>query len=111
VVCERWTLSTEVYQGLAGGVGAGDVRRLERVALRGFAPDLVLVLDVQVGAGLARIRRARDRMESKGEAFHEAVVRGYRRLAARRAGHVVVPCGAPDEVARRILEETRAILR
>ena len=105
VVCERWTLSTEVYQGLAGGFGAGKVRRLARLAARSVEPDLTIVLDVPVGAGLARIARERDRMEQKGDDFHARVVRGYRRLARRREKCVLLAAGSEDEVAARIAAE------
>jgi dTMP kinase len=111
VVCERWTLSTEVYQGLAGKLGAAVVRRLGRVACAGVEPDLLLVLDVAVGAGLARIARERDRMESKGDAFHAKVVRGYRRLAIGRPRCAIVAAGTPDEVARRVRAEVARLVR
>jgi dTMP kinase len=103
VVCERWTLSTEVYQGVAGGLGAANVRKAARLLLPSVRPDLVLVLDVPVGEGLRRVGRERDRMESKGAAFHASVVRAYRRLARRRPGHVLVPPGTPDATAAAVL--------
>jgi len=110
VVCERWTLSTEVYQGLAGGLGVPAVRRLAALAEGGATPDLTLVLDVALGAGLGRLTDAPDRMESKGRAFHDAVVRGYRRLARRRAGCVLVPPGDADEVAAAVCREVDALV-
>lgn len=105
VVCERWTLSTEVYQGDAGGYGVERVRALEPLAVGRTLPDHVLVLDVPVGEGLARIGRSLDRMESKGAQFHARVVAAYRDLAAGRDRHVVIPTGSVDEVARRVREE------
>ncbi len=105
VVCERWTWSTEVYQGIAGELGAGEIRRVASLAQAGTEPDLVLVLDVAVGEGLRRLDGEPDRMEAKGEEFHARVVEGYRRLAAGRERHVVVPPGPPDDVAGRVLEE------
>jgi dTMP kinase len=111
VICERWTLSTLVYQGIAAGMGTGPVRRLGRIASRGTEPDVVLVLDVAVGAGIARIGRERDRMERKGAAFHASVVRGYRRLARSGAGCVLVAHGTPDEVAERVDAEVSRYVR
>ena len=95
----RWTLSTEVYQGVAAGLGADVVRAAAPLAEHGLRPDLVIVLDVEEGRGLARLSGAPDRMESKGEAFHASVVRGYRELAAGRPRHRLVPPGTPDQVA------------
>ncbi len=111
VVCERWSLSTEVYQGIAAGLGAARVRRLGRLLGRGVEPDIVIVLDVAAGEGLARLDRALDRMEGKGREFHDRVVLGYRRLARGRARHTVVPPGSADEVAARVLEEVHALAR
>jgi len=110
VVCERWTLSTEVYQGVAGGFGADDVRAVARRACGDVEPDRVIVLDVAVGGGLARLRRAKDRMESKGDAFHARVVRAYRRLAKGRAKCVLVPPGTEDATAKIVVEEALAVV-
>lgn len=109
VVCERWTLSTEVYQGVAAGFGAGRVRRAARAVLEDVQPDVTVVLDVGAGEGLRRLGRDPDRMERKGDAFHDRVVRAYRRLAARRPATVLVPAGAPDEVHARVLEAVGAV--
>jgi dTMP kinase len=109
VICERWTLSTEVYQGVAGGLGAGAVRRMGGVATGGTEPSLTIVFDVAVGGGLARITRAKDRMESKDDAFHAKVVRGYRRLAKGRAKCVLVAPGAVDDVAARVRQEVASV--
>lgn len=110
VVCERWTFSTEVYQGLAGDFGAGNVRRLARLLGANAIPDLVLVLDVAVGGGLARLGRPRDRMEQKGDAFHARVVRGYRRLARGRSSAVLVAPGTLDEVTARVNAEVGTLV-
>jgi dTMP kinase len=109
VVCERWTYSTEVYQGVAGRFGAANVRRVGRLAEGAAAPDLTIVLDVAVGAGIARLARTHDRMESKGPEFHADVVRAYRRLARGRAHCVLVPPGTLDEVADRVRREVDAL--
>lgn len=109
VVCERWTLSTEVYQGVAGGFGAPRVRRAAATLLPKVAPRLTLVLDVGVGQGLRRLQRDLDRMEGKGERFHASVVRAYRRLAARRSRTVLVPSGTPDEVAEAVRTHVEAL--
>ncbi len=60
VVLDRYYFSTIAYQG-AKGLDAGRIRRLNEA----FAapPDLVVVLDVDAGAGLARIRGRKTRDE------------------------------------------------
>jgi len=110
VVCERWTLSTEVYQGLAGGLGVEPVRRLAQLAEGGAAPDVTLVLDVDLGVGLSRLTGDPDRMEAKGGAFHAEVVRGYRELAAAGPQRHLLPSGTPDEVAASVWREVDALV-
>jgi dTMP kinase len=110
VLCERWTLSTEIYQGVAGGMGTDRVRRLERLVVPRARPDLVIVLDVRAGEGLARIGRDLDRMEAKGRRFHDEVVRSYRRLAKGRARHVTVRAGTLDSVARALAAAAEGVL-
>ena len=60
VVLDRYYFSTIAYQG-AKGLDPGRIRRLNEA----FAapPDLVVVLDVDAGAGLARIRGRKTRDE------------------------------------------------
>jgi dTMP kinase len=60
VVLDRYYFSTMAYQG-AKGIDIGKIRRMnEAFAAR---PDLVIVLDVDAGAGLARIRGRKRRDE------------------------------------------------
>jgi dTMP kinase len=88
VLCDRFTDSTLVYQGVARGLGADVVYELDRIACRGLAPDLTLVIDIDAEAGLARARlRNREenaietRMEDQETGFHARVREAYRRLA------------------------------
>ena len=54
VLCDRFTDSTEVYQGITGGVPMPLLRALERVSVGTTRPDLTFILDVPVDVGLAR---------------------------------------------------------
>lgn len=82
VVCDRFIDSTRVYQGALEGVDAGLLAGLERVAVGDTMPDLTLVLDLDVAAGLARARARRgagaaDRFEREAEGFHEGLRRAF----------------------------------
>lgn len=110
VICERWTLSTEVYQGLAGGFGVENVRVLATLAEHGTAPDRTLLLDIDVEDALARLTGAPDRMESKGGTFHAEVVRGYRELAASRSDCRTLPPGELERVTEGVWEAIRDLL-
>lgn len=82
VVCERYTLATLVYQGLARGLGVALARRVDRVATGGLEADLTLVLDIPPERFSQRDpSRAHDRLEREAPAFRRRVRDGYLRLA------------------------------
>lgn len=93
VIADRFELSTLAYQGYGRGLPLEDVRRLNAFATGGVAPDLTIVLDVDVAEGQAR-RGARggaaDRIERAGVAFHGRVGEAYRLLATTEPGVVSV---------------------
>src|SRR5665213_1941031 len=63
VLCDRFTDSTLVYQGAARGLGADLVYEVDRIACRGLVPDLTLVIDIDIEAGLARAHRRNKRTQ------------------------------------------------
>ena len=104
VVCDRFSPSTLVYQGVARGLGVEVVEAIDRFAAQDTVPAVVVVLDVSDAVALARLPEATDRFERAGADFHAAVRGGYRDLAAQR-GWVVVAGAAPlDTVAAAVWE-------
>ena len=84
VLCDRFDLSTLVYQGIAGGVERTVVERLSEFACAGLKPDRYLVLWVDRALGVARrAERAADRMESKGDEFLEKFASAFQSEAAQ----------------------------
>ncbi|MDX1625408.1 MAG: dTMP kinase [Wenzhouxiangellaceae bacterium] len=116
VICDRFTDASHAYQGGGRGLGSAPVERLAELVHPGLEPDLVLVLDVPVETGLARIRARKggpDRFESDHRDFLERVRRAYLARAEEFPDrYVVVDATAePDEVARAVraaLEERMA---
>ncbi len=117
VLCDRFELSTRVYQGWGRGVAAKTIDQVTRAATGGLLPDLYLVLDVPVRVGLDRQGQdledpgqlgffgpAPDRIELEKRSFRERVRKGYRELAAEEERIAVVDgSGTPEEVEGRIL--------
>jgi dTMP kinase len=99
VVCDRFTPSTLVYQGVARALGVDVVEAVDRFATAGVQPDIVVVLDVSDAVALARLPEARDRFERAGAEFHAAVRGAYRDLAPAHGWQVVAGEGPPDAVA------------
>ncbi|MDX6769451.1 MAG: dTMP kinase [Elusimicrobiota bacterium] len=84
VVCERYTMSTDAYQGVARGLGLGVTGPLNRAATRGLKPDLTVVITVPSHAFNTRDRKRKlDRLERENAAFRRKVRDAYRLLAAR----------------------------
>jgi dTMP kinase len=108
LIADRFSLSTYAYQGYGRGLDLDEVRRMDRFASGGLAPDICLVLDLPVREGRARQNAAgkrEDRLEGSGEAFLEAVGRGYRELAGADGSiRLVDALGSPLEVHNRVRE-------
>jgi dTMP kinase len=77
VLCDRFLDSSRVYQGVTGGLDAGFMASVERVAINGMMPDMTLILDIDPAEGLRRatVRRgagdAPDRFEKETLAIHQ----------------------------------------
>jgi dTMP kinase len=104
VVCDRFSPSTLVYQGVARGLGVEAVEAVDRFAAAGTQPDVVVVLDVSEKVAHERLPEASDRFERAGTEFHAAVRGAYRDLAPARGWIVVAGDGARDAVAALVWE-------
>ena len=113
VVSDRFVSSTVAYQGAAGGVEPETIWDLGRIACAGLEPDLTVILDLDVETGFTRLRRERDRIESKDRAYHEKVRQGFLAMAAERPDRfaVVDASRPPDDVTRHIREAVARVLR
>ena len=104
VVCDRFADSTRVYQGILGQVDQKLINVLERVSVGELSPDLTVLLDLPVQAGLerAKLRRGNaqaDRFEGEGAEFHERLRDAYLAVAAREPDRcVVIDASASKEV-------------
>ncbi|MGB3282688.1 MAG: dTMP kinase [Methylovirgula sp.] len=110
VISDRFADSTRAYQGTLGGLDAGFLRALERVTLGELRPDLTLILDLPADVGLARAAARRgpgvasDRFEAESIAFHDALRKAYREIAAAEPQRCVIvdATRSEDEVAQAI---------
>ncbi|HTX76716.1 MAG TPA: dTMP kinase [Terracidiphilus sp.] len=117
VLCDRWTDSTEAYQGGGRQLGSEVVLELHRLICRGLQPDLTLLLLPSLTVSLERARNRNDRavekngldenrFEQEQDAFYRRVWEKYRAIAAREPNRVVSIEGdlAIDEVHEQIVE-------
>ncbi|WP_254966890.1 dTMP kinase [Cyanobium sp. CH-040] len=99
LLSDRFSGSTAAYQGYGRGLDLALITQLETIATAGLQPDLTLWLDLP----LAESRRRRgdrpgDRIEAGGDAFLEAVNRGFAELAHHRGWRRVDAAAAPQQV-------------
>ena len=123
MICDRFTDSTEAYQGGGRELGSEVVLELHRLLCGNLQPDLTLLLLPSADASLERARRRNqraadqngvdeNRFEQEQDAFYRRVWEKYRAIAAREPGRVVLIEGelTIDEVHERIVEAVAARL-
>lgn len=98
VLCDRFTASSVAYQGHGRKLELPFVQELNDRASGGLVPDLTLLLDLDVTAGLERIaaRGQRDRLEQADLAFHERVRQGYLQQARGNSSWLNLDATRPE---------------
>lgn len=115
VICDRFADSTLAYQGYGHGLDPSLIQRLYALAVGEFRPDLTLILDLPVEAGLARAGSrggAEDRYERMGTAFHERLRQGFLAIARIDPDRcaVIDATQGVEEVQRAILAQVKSRL-
>jgi dTMP kinase len=117
VLCDRFTDSSEAYQGGGRQLGSQIVLDLHASLCRGLRPDLTILLLPDFERSLARARQRNqrtaaatnsdeNRFEKESTEFYRRVFDKYRELAAREPVRVVVidSDGSIDEVHHRVVQ-------
>lgn len=96
VLCDRFTDSTEAYQGYGRQLGSQPVLELHRILCGDFWPDLTILMDSDVGSSVRRARRRNqeaqldeNRFEKENQAFFTRVHNGFLAIAEREPQRVV----------------------
>ncbi|GMQ77292.1 MAG: dTMP kinase [Gammaproteobacteria bacterium] len=114
VLSDRFTDATFAYQGGGRGIAAARIAVLEEWVQNGLRPDLTLLLDVPVEAGLARIagRGQPDRFEREDREFFQRIRASYlQRAAAEPRRFRRIDASAPvEQVSRSVLDSVGALL-
>lgn len=129
VLCDRFTDSTEAYQGAGRKLGSKPVLELHAVLCGNLQPDLTILLDNDVAVSVERARRRNrtrrngrsekntgkdeNRFEQENRAFFGRVRQAYLAIAAREPGRVqlVNARGTPRETHALIMELVRKKLK
>jgi dTMP kinase len=119
VLCDRFTDSTEAYQGSGRRLGSQPVRELHRILCGDLQPDLTILMDSNPHASVRRARRRNqrasksssrshdeNRFEQETRSFFGRVREGYLAIAKREPERVAIvdARGTPEQTHRKILE-------
>src|SRR5271155_5224875 len=117
VLCDRFTDSSEAYQGGGRQLGSQVVRDLHAALCSGLQPDLTLLLLPDFDLSLQRARRRNqravattgkdeNRFEAESSAFYRRVFDKYQEIAAREPLRVVAidSDGSIDEVHQSVVQ-------
>jgi dTMP kinase len=129
VVCDRFTDSSEAYQGGGRKLGTKPVLQMHEVLCGNLQPDLTILLDNEVAFSVERARRRNrkhkdarpdkgsdkdeNRFEQENRAFFGRVRHAYLAIAAREPHRVQVinARGTPGETHTVIMELVRKKLK
>jgi dTMP kinase len=129
VLCDRFTDSTEAYQGGGRKLGPKAVLQLHEILCGNLQPDLTILLDNDVAFSLERARRRNrkhrsarsekisekdeNRFEQENRAFFGRVRHAYLAIAAREPQrvHIINARGTPAETHAVIMDLVRKKLK
>ena len=126
VLCDRFTDSTEAYQGGGRKLGSEPVLGLHRILCGDLWPELTILMDSDVATSVERARRRNrshsvksrkgsdeNRFEQESRAFFGRVRSAYLEIGEREPQRMVVvdARGTPNQTHRQIVELVRLKLK
>src|SRR5205823_6702511 len=100
VLCDRFTDSSEAYQGGGRALGSETVRQLHKLLCHDLKPDLTILMVSDLASNIARARRRNtekskgshtdeNRFENENRAFHKRVFEAFLAIAEREPQRVM----------------------
>ena len=124
VLCDRFTDSTEAYQGGGRKLGSEPVLALHKILCGNLQPDLTILMDSDVSHSVERARRRNrssaqsgggdeNRFERESRAFFGRVRNAYLAIAAREPKRVTTidARGTAEETHAKIMQAVRMRLK
>lgn len=108
VLCDRFTDATYAYQGGGRGLSTEVITALENLVQNQLRPDLTLLLDMDINAGMERVKQRAelDRFESEQDNFFARVREAYLALAKQYPDRFrVVDAGQPLSEVQKDLQQ------
>jgi dTMP kinase len=119
VIADRYVDSMLAYQGFGRELPLAVLETLGRIATEGLAPDLTILIDLDVEESIARRRRASEtgggelnRFDVRAMHFHERVRHGFLALAEREPARFLVLDGAQsvEDIAEHVWERVKLLI-
>ena len=85
VLCDRFVDSTYVYQGMCGKTSLDVIKKIEKIVIGQFKPELTFLINIDPKIGLQRSKRPGNkdlRYENMDIKFHNRVYKSYLELAS-----------------------------
>lgn len=125
VLCDRFTDSTEAYQGGGRKLGSDPVLKMHKIICGGLQPDLTILMDSDVAHSVERARRRNrsrssqnshrneNRFEQENRGFFGRVRDAYHLIAKREPRRVVTidARGTIDQTHSKIVEAVQKKLK
>ena len=110
IISDRFTLSTEAYQGYGRGLPLDAIRQINDIATEGIKPDITIVFKVSEKEFDKRIREEEknspDRFERENIDFRKKIIRAYSDFSSRNDINSIDASKGIDEIH----DEIRAII-
>lgn len=83
ILCDRFVLSSMLYQGIGRGLGVDEVKNINDFAIGEIRADLTLFLNIDYKTAIDRKRKnfISDRLENEDDSFHKKTYDGYIELS------------------------------
>ena len=85
VLCDRFVDSTYVYQGMCGKTSLDVIKKIEKIVIGQFKPELTFLINIDPKVGIQRSKRPGNkdlRYESMDIKFHKKIYKSYLKLAS-----------------------------
>jgi dTMP kinase len=122
VLCDRYADATVAYQGFGRGLEMELIEELNRQAVGMCVPDLTILFDCPVEAGLLRVQQRLEahrhlaheqRFEMEDVAFHQRVREGYLWVSQHESERIKVLDGTlpPEQLHEQVVELVLASMK
>lgn len=85
VLCDRFVDSTYVYQGMCGNTSLDLIKKIEKIVIGQFKPELTFLINIDPKVGIQRSKRPGNkdlRYENMDIKFHNKIYKSYLKLAS-----------------------------